>query len=122
MMVYLLHLLRDRNRNWLYQRFKRELMVAYDMGDHYQLTELKALSYTDMDVDPAIEQWLTYQLLVTAKNKQLEVTLTWDFIRNQLKYVPNARPKHVAKVFKLFCKRANLFCEVTKKHVVIRWS
>lgn len=49
------HLLSDRNRNWLYQRVKPELMVAYDMGDHYQLTELKLLSYTDMDIDSAIE-------------------------------------------------------------------
>lgn len=116
------HLLSDCNRNWLYQRVKPELMVAYDMDDHYQLTELKSLSYTDRNTDSAIEQWFGYQLLVAAKNKQLEVTLTWDFISNQLKYVPNAKPKHVAKVFKLFCKRANLCCEVTKKHVVIRWS
>lgn len=115
-------LLRDRNRNWLYQRFKHELMVAYDMGDHYRLTELKALSYTDMNSDPAIEQWFEYQLLIAAKNKQLEVTLTWDFISNGIKYVPNAKPKHVAHLFKLFCKRANLFCKVTKKHVIVSWS
>lgn len=121
-MSHLLYLLRDRNRNWLYQRVKPELMVAYDMDDHYQLTELKLLSYTDRNTDSAIEQWFGYQLLVAAKNKQLEVTLTWDFISNQLKYVPNAKPKHVAKVFKLFCKRANLSCEVTKQYVVIGWS